>query len=307
MSTDFRAISDGMAAVVKSAGLGVVQVDARRRHPASGIIWSADGVIVTANHVVRRDNIRVGLPDGTGVEATLIGRDPGIDLAALRVESDELTAIQWSPEEELSVGELVLALGRPGRRVQASLGVLSAVGEEWRVHGGGKISHFVRPDLVMYPGFSGGPIVGGNGQVIGMATSALTRDGGIALTQATVAPTVDSLLKHGSVRRGYLGVGVQTVRLPAKLATELDQETGVLLNLVEPDSPAERGGLVVGDILTALDSETIGSPQDLAVALRGNRAGKETPMQIIRGGAARDISVEIGISEQRAVNVPRDQ
>ena len=297
MSTDFRAISEGMAAVVESAGLGVVQVDARRRHPASGIIWSADGVIVTANHVVRRDNIRVGLPDGTGVEATLIGRDPGIDLAALRVECNNLTAVKWSPEEELSVGALVLALGRPGQRVQASLGILSAVGDEWRVHGGGKVSHFVRPDLVMYPGFSGGPVVGGNGQVIGMATSALIREGGIALTQSTVAPTVDSLLKHGTVRRGYLGVGVQTVRLPATLATELDQETGVLLNSVEPDSPAERGGLVVGDILTAFDSETIASPDDLATALRGDRAGNVTRMRIIRGGENQELLVEIGIVE----------
>ena len=298
MSTDFKSISDGMVAVVKAAERAVVQVDARRRHPASGIVWSADGVIVTANHVVRKDSAQVGLSDGSKVDAALIGRDPGIDLAALRVESDGLTAAEWAPEEELSVGALVLALGRPGHKLQASLGILSAVGGERRIHGGGQVSHYVRPDLIMYPGFSGGPIVAADGRVIGLATSGLSRDGCIALTHATVAPIVDSLLKHGSVRRGYLGVGVQTVRLPATLATELDQETGVLLNAVEPDSPAERGGLVVGDILITLDRETIGSPSDLAVALRGGRAGKVTPVRIIRGGATRDTSVEIGIGEQ---------
>ena len=116
MSTQFKAVSDGMVAVVNSAEQSVVQVDARRRYPASGIVWSADGVIVTANHVVRRDSIRVVLPDGSQVEATLVGRDPGIDLAALRVESKGLTAVEWMPEEELSVGALLLALGRPGQQ-----------------------------------------------------------------------------------------------------------------------------------------------------------------------------------------------
>ena len=298
MSTDFKAISDGMVAVVKSAGQSVVQVDARRRYPASGIVWSADGVIVTANHVVRNDSIRVGLPDGSKVEATLVGRDSGIDLAVLRVESDGLTAIEWTPEAELSVGALVLALGRPGQTAQASLGILSAIGGEWRIHGGGQVSHYVRPDLVMYPGYSGGPIVGGDGRIVGLATSALNREGGIALTQATVAPTVASLLKHGSVRQGYLGVGVQTVHLPTSLKKESGQETGVLLNSVEPDSPAESGGLVLGDILVTLDGEAVHSPDDLAVVLRGSRVGKEVLLRIIRGGVVKEVAVEIRVREE---------
>lgn len=298
MSTQFKSVGDGMAAVVESAGQSVVQVNARRRYPASGIVWSGDGVVVTANHVIRRDSISVGLPDGSQVEATLIGRDPGIDLAALRIEDEGLTAVEWAPEEELRVGALVLALGRPGVRVQASLGILSAIGEEWRVQGGGLISHFVRPDLVMYPGFSGGPIVGGDGRVVGLATSALSRDGGIALTRATVAPTVDSLLKHGSVRRGYLGVGVQAVQLPTSLSKELGQDTGVLLNSVETDSPAERGGLVLGDILVTLDGEAVHTPDDLAVVLRGDRVGPEVPLRIIRGGKAQDVVVKIGVREE---------
>ena len=298
MSTQFKAVSEGMVAIVKSAEQSVVQVDARRRYPASGIVWSADGVIVTANHVVRRDSIRVVLPDGSQVEATLVGRDPGIDLAALRVESKGLTAVEWMPEEELSVGALLLALGRPGRRVQASLGILSAVGGEWRVHGGGTISHFVRPDIVMYPGFSGGPIVGGDGRVVGLATSALSREGGIALTHATVAPAVESLLKHGTIRRGYLGVGVQTVQLPVVLSTELVQETGVMLNSVVADGPAESGGLMLGDILVTLDGEAVQSPDDLAILLQSDRVGKEVSLRIIRGGEAQVLAVEIGVREE---------
>ncbi len=299
MSDQFKALTEGMAAVVESAAQSVVQVNGRRRFPASGLVWSTDGVIVTANHVVRTENIRVGLPGGEQVEATLIGRDPGTDLAALRVERAALTAITWAPEEELRVGAMVFALGRPGVGVQASLGILSALGGEWQVHGGGRISHYVRADLVMYPGFSGGPIIDADGRVVGMATSALSRDGGIALTLATVAPTVDALLKHGSVRRGYLGVGVQTVQLPPKVSKELGQETGVLFNSVAPGSPAEQGGLVVGDILVKLNGELIFSPDELAVALRSDLTGKETSLQIIRGGELQEVMVEIETGQER--------
>ena len=178
------------------------------------------------------------------------------------------------------------------------MGILSAISEEWRVHGGGQVSHYVRPDLTMYPGFSGGPIVGGDGRVVGLATSALSRDGGIALTHATVAPTVVYLKKHGSVRRGYLGVGVQTVNLPASLNEELGQETGVLLNSVETDSPAETGGLMLGDIIVTFGGEAIRNPDDLAVVLRGDRVGQEVPLRIIRGGTVQNVEVEIREREE---------
>ena len=299
MTTEFRAMAAAMAAVVESAGQNVVQVNGRRRIPASGLVWSAEGVIVTANHVVRTEDVKIALPDGEGLKATLIGRDPAIDLAVLRIDRDGLAASPWSPEEELRVGAMVFALGRPGSTIQASLGILSALGEDWRLHGGARISHYVRADLVMYPGFSGGPIVDAAGRVVGMSTSALSRDGGIALTRTTVEPAVEAILKHGSVRRGYLGVGVQTVQLPPALRSELGQETGVLFNSVTPDSPAERGGLVVGDILVNLEDEKILTPEDLAAALRSDWTGKETTLQIIRGGAPHKVSVEIEVREER--------
>lgn len=298
MAFDLKEFSEGLAAVVRTSGQGVVQVDARRRYPASGIVWSEDGVIVTANHVVRADGPVVVLSGGDRLEAEVAGRDPATDLALLRVERDCPAAIAWTPEGELSVGDLVLALGRPGQTVQASLGILSALGGPWRVHGGAQLAHFVRPDLVMYPGFSGGPILAADGRIVGMATSALAREGAVALTRSTVAPLVSDLLRHGTVRRAHLGVGVQTVRLPAGLEEQLGQETGVLLNSVEPGSPAEGGGLVVGDILVLLDGQGIQDAGDLAAALRGYSADSEARLLIVRGGEALKLSMELGGSEE---------
>ena len=299
MTKELRAMADAMAAVVESAGQGVVQVNGRRRIPASGLVWSAEGVIVTANHVVRTEDVKVALPDGDRLNATLIGRDPAIDLAVLRIDRDGLAASPWAPEDELRVGAMVFALGRPGTTIQASLGILSALGENWRLHGGARISHYVRTDLVMYPGFSGGPTVDAAGRVVGLATSALSRDGGIALTRTTVEPAVEAILKHGSVRRGYLGVGVQTVQLPPALRSELGQETGVLFNSVTPDSPAERGGLVVGDILVNFNDKPIFSPDELAVVLRSDLTGEEANLRIVRGGELQLVTVEVAMGGER--------
>lgn len=295
MSTDFATISKAAAAVVAQAGQSVVRVDARRRHPASGIVWSADGLILTAHHVVRRDDeISVGLADGSELPATLVGRDPSTDLALLRVTASGLAAAQWRDEGSLGVGELVLALGRPGQSVQASLGAISALGGAWRSLGGGKVSHYIRPDLVMYPGFSGGPLIDGEGKVIGLATSALTREGGIALSATTAKLVVETLLTHGRMRRGYLGVGVQPAKLPAAVAASLERETGVLFNSIEADSPAAAAGLLVGDILVALDGEAVERPEDLTLLLQGSQVGQTISAQLVRGGSLTEISVTVG-------------
>ena len=287
MSTDFATVSKSAAAVVAQASQSVVRVDARRRHPASGIVWSADGLILTAHHAVRReDSLSVGLADGRELSATLVGRDPSTDLALLRVEVSGLAAAEWRDEATLGVGELVLALGRPGQRVQVALGVISALGGDWRSVGGGKVSHYIRSDLVMYPGFSGGPLIDGEGKIIGLATSALIREGGIAFSAATVQPVVETLLTHGRMRRGYLGVGVQPAKLPASVAESLEQETGVLLNSIEADSPAAAVGLLVGDILVGLDGEAVARPEDPTLLLQGSQMGQTVSAQIVRGGHA---------------------
>lgn len=296
MAQTLKAFSDALAATVEAAGPAVVRVEARRRLPGSGIIWSADGVIVTAHHVVERDeNIGVGLPDGSTVAAELVGRDPTTDLAVLRVEATGLTSPTWTGLDDLQVGHLVLALGRPGRTVQATLGIVSALSEnDWRTPMGGQVDRYLQTDVVMYPGFSGGPLVDVSGRVLGVNTSALLRGVSLTLPTPTVRRVVGTLLAHGRMRRGYLGVGAQPVRLPAALGQQLGQETGLLLVSVEPDSPAERAGLLLGDTIVALDGQAVRHLDDLLALLSSDRIGRSVPVRIVRGGQMQELTVVIG-------------
>ena len=295
MSEVLRNLSDAMATTVEAAGASVVRVEARRRLPASGIVWSSDGVIVTAYHVVERDeNIGVGLPNAETVSATLVGRDPTTDLAVLRAQATDLTPPTWAEPEDLRVGHLVLGLGRPGRTVQATLGIVSALGESWRTPAGGRIEPYLQTDLVMYPGFSGGPLVDVAGRVLGLNTSALLRGISLSVPTPTLRQVVDTLLTHGRVRRGYLGVGAQPVRLPADLVDELGQETGLLLVSVEPEGPAGSAGLTLGDTIVALDGQPVRHMDELLALLGSDRVGASAPVRIVRGGQAQELTVTIG-------------
>ncbi len=287
-------MSDELAQSVEAAGTNVVRVEARRRIPASGIIWSADGLIVTANHVVRRDRkVKVGLPDGQVVKAEIVGRDPSGDLVVLKIEADGLAAVRTA-SKDLQVGHLVLALGRPGRTVQATLGIVSAYADSWRTPMGGQIDHYLQTDVVMYPGFSGGPLVSANGQIIGLNTSALMRGVSLTIPSATITRIVSALVKHGRVQRGYLGVSTQAVRLPAAVRDELSQKTGLLIVSVEPDSPADDGGLVLGDTIVGLEGSAVRHHDDLLAHLSGDLVGSKVPVKILRGGEVRTINVTIG-------------
>jgi len=295
MSQTLTNLSDALAAAVETAGQSVVRVEGRRRIPASGIVWSADGVIVTAHHVVEQDEaIGIGLPDGREIVATLVGRDPTTDLAVLRGPAAGLQPAPWLEAETLRVGHLALALGRPGQSIQATLGIISALGEDWRTPAGGRLDHYLQTDVVMYPGFSGGPLVSAGGQVMGLNTSGLLRGASIAVPTATVRRVVETLLAHGHIRRGYLGVGAQVARLPEGLAAQFDQETGLLLGSVEPGSPAERGGLYMGDTIVTLDRQPVRHLDDLFALLSGDRVGTAVPVQVIRGGQVVEVRVMIG-------------
>jgi S1-C subfamily serine protease len=295
MTEVLRSLSDALAATTETAGAGAVRVEARRRLPASGILWSTDGLIVTAHHVVEYDeNIGIGLASGETVPATLVGRDPTTDLVLLRAEASALKPATWAEPAGLRVGHLVLGLGRPGRTVQATLGIVSALGEGWRTPAGGQVEPYLQTDLVMYPGFSGGPLVDVAGNVLGLNTSALLRGISLTVPTPTVRQVVETLLVHGRVRRGYLGVGAQPVRLPEALAGQLGQETGLLLVSVEPGGPADAAGLLLGDTIVALDSQPVRHMDELLVLLGGDRVAASLPIRIVRGGQVQELSVTIG-------------
>ncbi len=295
MTNPFAELSQSMAAATAQAGNSLVRVEARRRLPASGLIWSADGLIITAHHVVQRDEqIGIGLPDGSTIHATLIGRDPTTDLALLQAEASGLTPLTEASLKEVAVGQLVLALGRPGRSVQATLGVISALGDGWRTHMGGQIDRYLQTDVVMYPGFSGGALINAHGQVIGLNSSALARGASLAVPAMTLARVVESLQTHGRVRRGYLGVSTQRVHLPNPLQKELGQKSGLLVVSVEEGSPAEAGGLTLGDTIVGVDSETVMNHDDLLALLTSTPVDTAVTVHIVRGGQKQKVVVTIG-------------
>lgn len=290
-------LSETLAGTVEGVSPSIVSVDARRRLPATGIVWSNDGVIVTAHHVVRRDdNINIGLPNGETAAAALVGRDPTTDLAVLRT-STSLDVPNWSNLDDVKVGHLVLALGRPGSSVQATLGVISSMRGAWRTPMGGKLTHYVQTDVVMYPGFSGGPLVDAGGNIIGLNTSGLARGVSLAVPNTTLQSVVNDMLSHGRVRRGYLGVAMQPVRLPTSIAEELEQETGLLIVSVEPDSPAEAGGLVLGDTIVGFDGESVRHMDHLLALLSGETIGRNVEVKIVRGGSLQNVTITVGENE----------
>jgi S1-C subfamily serine protease len=290
------ALSESMANAVEKAGAATVLVDGRRRMPASGVAFAPD-LILTADHVIEREeDIPVVFPDGSQLAARLAGRDSGSDLAVLRLSTAAAAVAETAPQEA-RIGQLVLSLGRPSREgVQASLGVISAVGGPVRTGRGGLLERYLRTDAIPYPGFSGGPLVDAAGRVVGLNTSGLARGASLAIPASLAWQIAASLAEHGSVRRGYLGVRSQPVMIPAAQQKALgrQQATGLLLVGIEEHSPAEAGGLMVGDILTGLAGQPVTDPDELLARLTGEIVGRSTPVEVLRGGQLSLITVTIG-------------
>jgi len=297
MASVIQNMSNELAGVVETAGSAVVRVEGRRRLSASGIVWAEDGVIVTAHHVLERDDgLSLGFGGEEKVTAELVGRDPGTDLAVLRSDQKGMKPGDWIDADSVRVGHLVLALGRPGRTVQATLGIVSALGTSWRTAAGGMVDRYLQTDVVMYPGFSGGPLVNVEGRVLGLNTSAL-RGVSLAIPTSTVRRVVEAILTHGKVRRGYLGVGVQPVRIPQALAKGLGQETGLILVSVEPGSPADKGGLMLGDTLLSVDGAPVRQLDELLDLLSHEFVDREVVLRILRAGGVLEQKVMIGERE----------
>ncbi len=274
-----------MAQAAETGGQWVVAVHGRPHVASSGILWR-DGVVVTTDHTLKRDeDLSVTLADGRTVPATLAGRDRGTDLAVLRVGDTGAVAPKTVPQASIKPGSFVLALGRPGANgITASLGVISAVSGAWRTWRGGQIESFIRPDVNIYVGFSGGALVDTNGSIIGLNTSGLTRGTGVTLPASTISRVTEDILNSGRVRRGFLGVGLHPVAAAGGVK-------GLVVLSVEAGGAADRAGLLVGDILLKLAGQAVEDTDAVQAHLGGENVGKALKLEILRGGAPLQLEV----------------
>jgi len=295
MSNQLTDLSNNLTSAAEKGGSGTVLVDARKRYPASGIAYGED-LILTADHVVtREEDIKVILPDNKEFTATLAGRDSGSDLALLRLPEKALKLVNTS--EDVKVGSLVLALGRPNRNgIQASWGVVTAIHGPARTHRGGLLDEYIQSETTPYPGFSGGPLINTEGDVLGLNTSGLTRGSSLTIPVKVAWRIAQALEKHGTVKRGYLGVRTQPVEVSetSQKALKREQPSGLLVLWLEENGPAEKGGLLVGDIVVAVGDQSVSEPDDLFAALNSDTVGKSIPVEVLRGGKPEKVGVLIG-------------
>ena len=298
----WQTISDEFAAATDQVGKSVVAVHGRHRFGASGIQWRK-GVIVTTEHAVRRaDEIMVRVAADKLLNATVAGRDPSTDLAVLKLSGEALPDVAIDSSAQLKLGQLVLALARSRRgSLVASAGVIGGLSGETQTWRGGRIDQHVRLALELYPGFSGGPLLSAQGKVIGINSSALARGRGMTIPVATVNRIVDELLEKGHIARPYLGLAMQPVDVPESLAAKLKTPTarGLLVVHVEPSGPAEKSGLLIGDIVVASRELPLRDTEELQQRLLSAKIGDAIPITVLRGGSPLQVSVIIGERPER--------
>ncbi|MFL5481394.1 MAG: S1C family serine protease [Gemmatimonadaceae bacterium] len=286
-------LSSQLASAVQTAGNSIVAIHARRRIPSSGIMWR-DGVVVSASHTVRSEgDISITLPNGDSAKATIAGRDSATDLIVLRIKGNAtVKAAPRGDYSSLRVGTLVLAVGRPGKNVSASFGIVSAVGEGWRTWQGARIDRVLRLDLAVYDGFSGGPLVDAGGGVVAINNSALARGTPLALPAQAVDRVVEELLERGHVRRPFIGVAVQPVALSAALSKQhqISGDSGLMIVSIADNSPAEKGGILLGDLLLEAGGHRLSRPDDLLDALAAKQDAPVS-LKVLRGGVLKTISI----------------
>jgi S1-C subfamily serine protease len=271
-----------------------VQVNGRQRLPASGFVYAGE-MVLTADHVLEReDDLTIQAHDGQTHKARFAGRDPATDLAVLQVAGLGAEPAQ-AAAEPARVGQLVLAVGRPGSEgPMASVGIVSAVGGPLRAGRGGMLERYIRTDATPYPGFSGGPLIDVNGAVLGLLTTGLAGGATLAIPADLAWRTAELLSRQGFVKRGYLGISTQPVPLPANLRAGRQQQGGLLIVRVQEGSPAEQGGLLLGDVVVTLDGQPVTDPDGLQSLLTGDRVDRQVPVEVIRAGAFHTVPLTVG-------------
>lgn len=299
MANSLIALSEQIASTVEQAAQSIVAVHARPRFDSSGVHWSPE-IVVTADHALRRDEgVRVTAPDGSSLAAEVVGRDSGTDLAVLRVKGLGIPVAQRDENPAaINPGGLVLAVGRSKDSAVAAFGVISNVSGPSQTWRGGRLDQVVRLDLSLHPAGAGSAVVGASGKLIGVATPALSRVSVFAIPLSTVTRVTDSLLAHGRVPRGYLGVGLQPIAIPEHLRSKLNLagSTGLIAITVENDSPAGRAGMSIGDVLLELGGRATHRTENVQEVLSSESVGRKIGARILRGG--NPVEIEITIAER---------
>ena len=287
-------LSNQMADVVAAAAPSIVQVQGRRR-PASGVVYASDIVVTTMKALGREDGFRVRNHTGLAFDAELTGWDPATSLAVLRVTGLEGRAVTTATADP-RVGHLALAVARSwSNALTASAGIVSVIGGPLPTGRRRAIDQVIRTTAPMHDGFAGGALLDTSGGLIGVATAAAIRGLGVVIPTGIAWKAAEAVLKHGGMKRGYLGIAGQPVTLPEAQREQAEhREEALLVVAVTAASPAAVAGLLVGDIILALDGQPIESPEDLLDLLVGDRVGRGATLQVLRGGAARDIVVTVG-------------
>ena len=294
-------LSSELSKAIEEVGRSVVTVQADGGRTSSGIILGEQTVVTTARAAASRETIRVWMSSEKPVNATLVGRDSDTDIGLLKLETRIGPPATFAEDLKLAVGPLVLAIGRTWRgNLVASAGILSGVMGEWHTFRGKKVEAFIRPDLSLHPGFSGGPLIGADRKVIGMNTAVLRRGSPLAVPYLTIRRIAAALSEKGYVPNPYLGLGLQPVRTPESLKQKLNltQDVGALVVHLESDGPADKAGLQLGDILLRVEEHNLGERSTASVVFQLT-PNKEARVDGIRGGQRFSSTVLVGERPRR--------
>jgi S1-C subfamily serine protease len=289
------AFSNRLAEIVSQAAPGVVAIEGRRRFTSSGFIWRA-GVVVTADEALdTEEDIAVLLPDGRRVAATLAGRDPSTDIAVLRIEEKGIAPVRLNTTDTPLPGHVALAVGRRPEGAIANFGLVSVAGGPWRSMRGGQLDRFIRLDLRLDPRAEGGAVLDTTGSAIGMAVLGPRRSV-LAIPATTIERVAEQLIAKGRIARGYLGLGLQPVRLDEALARSLTlpEPRGTIVVSVDPQGPGARAGILLGDVVAKWNGEPVRGVRDVFRRLGPDTVGQTVALTIVRAGQATSANVTIG-------------
>jgi len=297
MSSQLIELSNALAQATDRAATNTVAVHAEARGSSSGVIWRS-GIIVTSEHALRRDDeIHVTLADGRVVPAKLAGRDPSTDLAVLKCAEAATPVTEFGDAAAIKPGSLTLVVGRTrASGPVAALGVVSLAAPERKTWTGASLAPYIRLDVALSPTAAGAAAVDAHGRIFGIATPRFARFGAIAVPASTVNTVVETLLQKGRIPRGYLGVGLQPVRLPEALRQSLhrEQKTAAIILEVESESPAHKAGLVIGDIVVSLSGQPVARLEDVHSQLQGAAIGKSLTLGFVRSGGLQETTIVVG-------------